>query len=60
MMFGRKKTELTQQHIDGRNETRREEELQRDPSSIPGMTQTELNSVIDTGTISKKLLRRIL
>jgi hypothetical protein len=38
----------------------REDELRRDPSSIPGMTQTELNDVINTGTIPAALLREIL
>jgi len=38
----------------------RQDELARDPSSIPGMTQTELNEVIDTGSIPTSLLNEIL
>lgn len=38
----------------------RDDELTRDPSDIPGMTQTELNQVINTGTIPTALLHDIL
>jgi len=38
----------------------REEELERDPSSIPGTTGSELADVINTGTIPTALLNSIL
>lgn len=60
-MFGRSsKPELTQRHLDAVATDRRATELERDPSDIPGMTQAELNHVINTGTISTDLLNRIL
>jgi hypothetical protein len=60
-MFGRKKnTELTQQHLVACKKDRRQRELLKDPSTIPGLTQTELNDVINTGTISSAKLRQIL
>lgn len=43
-----------------RNEWVRAQELADDPSDIPGMTQTELDEVINTGTIRTSTLRRIL
>lgn len=43
-----------------RSERIRAQELADDPSDIPGMTQTELNAVIDTGTIRTSTLNRIL
>jgi len=42
------------------NARHRADALAKDPSSIPGMTQSELNEVINTGTISTELLREIL
>lgn len=52
--------ELTQRHLAAAAEDRRARELTDDPSDIPGMTQAELNHVINTGTISTDLLNRIL
>lgn len=52
--------ELTQKYLAEADERRRAEELRRDPSSIPGMTQAELNEVIATGSISVALLRKII
>lgn len=60
-MFGRKNSpELTQRHITENDADRRARELARDPSDIPGMTQAELNDVINTGTIPTSLLWKIL
>jgi hypothetical protein len=60
-MLGRKPqveaTDARKAEVKGRQ---REDELRRDPSDIPGMTQSELNKVIDTGTIPTALLREIL
>ena len=43
-----------------RSERLRAQELANDPSDIPGMTQTELDGVINTGTIRTSTLRQIL
>lgn len=59
-MFGRGKPELTDQHISEVRTRQRNDQLAKDPSTIPGMTQTELNDVITTGTIPTALLREIL
>lgn len=60
-MFGRKpQSELTQRHLAACAADRRATELARDPSDIPGMTQTELNDVINTGSIPTALRREIL
>jgi hypothetical protein len=53
------RTELSRQHMAAWKTEQRKIELAKDPSSIPGMTQTELNEVIDKGSISTKLLREI-
>lgn len=60
-MFGRRdKTELTQRHLAACARDCRERELADDPSDIPGMTQSELNEVINTGSIPTRLLNEIL
>jgi hypothetical protein len=60
-MFGRKpQPELTERHLAATNADRRTAALAKDPSDIPGMTQSELNDVINTGSISHALLREIL
>lgn len=61
-MFGRRKPrpELTERHLAACAADCRERELADDPSGIDGMTQSELNDVINTGSISSSLLRRIL
>ena len=61
-MFGRGKSEpeLNQRLISSMHARHREEELERDPSSIPGMTGSELADVINTGTIPTALLNSIL
>jgi hypothetical protein len=62
MMFGRRKVqpELTERHLTACANGCRARELADDPSDIDGMTQAELNDVINTGSISSSLLRRIL
>lgn len=61
MAFGRKpQPELTERHLAAAAADRRAAELARDPSDIPGMTQAELNNLIDIGTIPTALLREIL
>lgn len=60
-MLGRKdRPELTQRHLAACARDCRERELADDPSDIPGMTQAELNEVINTGSISTRLLNEIL
>jgi hypothetical protein len=41
------KEDYTQKLLREREGQRREEALRKDPSSIPGLTQTELNQIID-------------
>ena len=60
MFRGNNRQELTQRHLDAVNRDRRETALARDPSDIPGMTQGELDDVINTGSIPTALLRDIL
>jgi hypothetical protein len=60
-MFGRnQQPELTQRHLDACARDCRTRELADDPSDIPGMTQRELNDVINTGSIPTRLLNEIL
>lgn len=60
-MFRRKnKPELTQRHLNACATDCRNRELAADPSDIPGVTQTELNEIINTGSISSRLLNQIL
>ena len=61
-MFGRSqpKPELTEKYLSDMRVRHREDELKKDPSSIPGMTQAELDDVINTGTIPTSLLNEIL
>jgi hypothetical protein len=60
-MFGRNsQPELTERHLAAVATDRRASALAKDPSDIPGMTQAELNDVINTGTIPAALLREIL
>lgn len=61
-MLGRKpsKPELTERLLGEVNRDRRTRALADDPSDIPGMTQGELNDVINTGSIPTALLRDIL
>jgi hypothetical protein len=60
-MFGRKpQPEATQARLAEVKTRQRRDELERDPCDIPGMTQTELNDVINTGSIPTALLHEIL
>lgn len=60
-MFGRNsKPELTQRHLAECARDCRNRELTDDPSDIPGMTQSELNEVINTGSIPTRLLNDLL
>jgi len=60
-MFGRNsQPELTERHLAACAADCRARELADDPSDIDGMTQSELNDVINTGTIPTALLRGIL
>ena len=59
-MFGRNKGEETDRQVSEANASDRAHALRKDPSSIKGMTQAELNKVIDSGKISRDTLRRIL
>jgi len=52
-MLGRNKTpEYTEQLVGQAQQRDRAEQLERDPSTVKGLTRTELNSIIDTGSAS--------
>jgi hypothetical protein len=60
MLGRRQQPEATDARIAEVRGRQREDELRRDPSDIPGMTQTELNKVIDTDSIPTALLNDVL
>jgi len=56
----REQQERTSRLLADMKQRHRRAELAADPSNIPGMTQTELNAVINSETIPTALLHDVL
>lgn len=61
-MFGREKQteEYSNQLVGQANRRGHEEQLENDPSTVPGLTKSQLNEFIDTGRVSPPAGRTIL